>query len=128
LAFRAKILGARRVRVDQVGRLSVGKRAVGAGHGQPFGPVRGRFQGGQHRGGRVDIHGAGPGVAAGHFQRGMPHQLLDDPGRHPRGVGQRRQLAPKGVEVEHLPGRVAVGDAGRRQVDPEHLGAPAAAR
>ena len=51
----------------------------------------------------------------------MPHEALHDSGRYPRLIGQRRALAPEGVEVKDQTGRVAVRDAGRVQVDPEHV-------
>ena len=56
----------------------------------------------------------GPGVAVRHVEAGVPHQALDDPGRHAGRVGQGGALAPEGVEVEDPPRVVAVGDAGGR--------------
>ena len=96
-------------------------RAVRTRGGGRLGLVRGRVQGRERRGGGVDVVAAGPGVAPGQFQGRMPHEALHDSGRYPRLIGQRGALAPEGVEVKDQTGRVAVRDAGRVQVDPEHV-------
>jgi len=48
---------------------------------------------------------------------------LDDARRDARAIGERGQLATQGMEVEHEPGVVAIGDAGGGQVDAQHRGA-----
>jgi hypothetical protein len=51
----------------------------------------------------------------------MTHDLLNDSGRDPGGVGQRSGLASEGMEVEEQPRGVAVGDVSDLQVEPEHF-------
>ncbi len=51
----------------------------------------------------------------------MPHELLDYSRRNASLIGQRRQLAPQGVEVEILASAIDVRDAGGGQVGLEHV-------
>ncbi len=100
---------------------------VRPGRGQRIGLITDRLQGGEHRRGALDVHDAGPGVAAGQLQGRMPHHLLHDPGRDTRGIGQRRRFAPQRMEVKHQSRGVAVWDVGGGQIHPKHLGASSAA-
>ena len=68
--------------------------------GPDLGTVPGGPERRQHGGSGLDVHGAWPGVAAGQFEGQMPHEFLDDPGRDPGRVGERRRLAPQGMEIE----------------------------
>jgi hypothetical protein len=47
--------------------------------------------------------------------------LLHDAGGNPGGIGQRRRLAPEGMEVEEQPRCIYVADAGNRQVEINRL-------
>jgi hypothetical protein len=75
-------------------------RGLGPGGGQLLGTIPGKFEARKHGCSRLDVHGPGPGKAAGQLEGRVPHEALDDPGRDPGRVGERRRLAPQGMEIE----------------------------